>query len=1777
MTDYVVNINETVTVTGAVAASAGLSVSLSEQVGASERLTTGDFQVDNPSGSSVRITLASELHFDGATHLGHYLVDPDPEAPGAPVQILQATLGYEVKRTGSSGRVVPELVSGVPDLSTGFSRAFEFYGEFDNINDLGDFIHINNGSNGGTYQVTSVLSNTMDPNLVKVQLDRPLILSDDNNGFLTAGGVLASGDLAVELIAITNDSGSPPYDYTYRFRVNDPRVTIDNPILGVYRVVRDAREASTLGTVLNPDNGAPAAEDTVQEAYVFAVSTVTLIDYQTFEVTDPDALFIRSEDASPPAPSATSTVTSTVDRFTCAVQISGSVDWEQRSGVQEVLLQTSKLTGQARYFTQVQGLKLKDSTAFTSERVRFTAQGVPKPRLVSASVQDRVITLRYSEAMQLDDAHLNAPTDYTVTGPTAVRVLTAQSQGSQEVSLFTRGLGDGDYTLEVLTNTPKDLAGNPLDPLYNTAIFTTTAPLTERSIFTDKGPISKPPLTLQSGATAAFASFTEVTLPGAALTASHIGKTLRLSGSASNNGDYRIVAVPAATTAKVIASFTLPDVNSGAVTWALIDRRLGQIADDPSDVSVRVNGSSVTPEAVIGLQGQIVLPSQPSETDEVKVDYTWCCNPRVEVRRLNSTEFRLNGWNRDVGGVSDSGHHYRFNNVLITPSEYDPDDTAAPLEAPLLRGLKYRAYERAYTAVLNDPNLLLLNTPIHRIAYPPASRPLVEEAVFYEGLVLPENDATPWVRKGTGVASVLAGVLTVNDNVTGDFPTGQPLFWTQTLDLTFDHVFSAAWRLSLDSVATSEGVWTGVAAGYANDKTAFVLGYLDDGGVKKIGFLKREVDEAFGSLTSWTGGIDSGDSPTNAPVEFDWSILHSYRLFTDQQGVVRLFVDGEVVETLRIAPDEAPFLVELNAPFDEIQGAFFGSLSRLAESTSSWDFYRYLIQPVNSQQTSPSSFVNYEANGLPEVDPSPWTPVGFHGTASIKDADFLLLDSTSATDASTSAEAGLVEGDFLGYVKIEPLLSSASQWSVDIDVQLLTYTHGEDPDGLMLAVDDSTRLLQLSFFPDQEVPKISYGGRSLPTEFSPYVWSELGTQTAALVGRYLQVIDSSTGDGKVYYYEDVQPLASTSRVLGYSNDYIVETRFRVNSYTADGSGFAGAFVQAYDSLRLVGLMLQEVAGVKYIAFHSDGVALGVSARFAFDWDDGVFHTYRIRKSTTGDLVSLFVDGDFLGSYAYSSFSAPAPDTIGVLSFGSSTATSTQAQSDISWGYCNAWRINTDTNPLTLPRKFAGFWKGTSYGDLRDYHLPTKAVGREASVVANTLQDALADFVTAGVVAGDRLVVDVGGNAGIYVVQNVLNAQTLTLVTAWPVQPTNVAYRVVRETDWSSEHKYRVFKDPVGNVLLFLDTDPDPIIAIGYNSLDLPVSGSGVVRTLSSGLPAVAFGSFSVSNLAQSRWDFVRYGISKHSTNLLAVPPHQVLNQWNVMESPERLFTLVPHTRVGFKSSSTGTTPQYETDFLDLDAVPAYTQLNEGTPLVPQTQTFENRGPYTTQVYIAGLNNPEAVLNSPGSLALNNGAVQFKLVVPDDVLYTSLVVKEFSEGELDLLRPFDDDCGPMYGSIQYQKEVCLEYTADALPEDDTTAATTWVRNSDDEGQVSTSIFNGVLTYGTAGGGTRTVYLNNTPLPDAPSLQTEATFRLKLQNDATLGLGDSQVRFGLSAPGMTIGLGFVTTSLGDRFVLVFDLNNGTILGSSTFDYLDGNFHTYRIVRTPGKQLVEIFIDS
>jgi hypothetical protein len=716
---------------------------------------------------------------------------------------------------------------------------------------------------------------------------------------------------------------------------------------------------------------------------------------------------------------------------------------------------------------------------------------------------------------------------------------------------------------------------------------------------------------------------------------------------------------------------------------------------------------------------------------------------------------------------------------------------------------------------------------------------------------------------------------------------------------------------------------------------------------------------------------------------------------------------------------------------------------------------------------------------------------------------------------------------------------------VDFAAQVLRSTHGVDKDAISVSVCDGDRLMQVSLLSDRESPRISYGGRVLPTEIG---WASLGGQAAVMQGQRLEISDTNTGDGLVFYIDDPMPMADPSRIVSPLKDYVSESRLSVEEYTTDPGGFAGAMAQVYDGDRLVGWMLTEVAGIKYVALHSDGI---IASSTAFDWTGT--HTFQLVKDQTGANVSLFVDGVLIATEPLASFTQILGSPDGIVSFGSATPASTLSKSKTLWHYSNTW------SPISS-KKFLGLWNGGSTGSLLDFHLPLQVSGKNAAVNGNVISTG-EDL--SSVPVGSWLLIDHGSNQGVYEITGFPNSTSATIAASFPSQPSIVSYRIPQETDWTIMSEYRLLRSIDRLAVSVNGTD---VIATDYDSSTLPSADSGVSWVIASGIPSVSFGAFSNRHLSETVWDYVRYGITRAAVELVLAPHHMVMNQRNVMVSPEHLTTPIAHTHSDFWSSSTGKPPCTEPDLLDDPALVGHTRLNEGTPLVPQTQTLETYGWLTpTLAFNNGLNDPTALLD--GEFTYNDTKYSIKYLVPDHVLYNDLEIHGQETGEPDLIAPADD-CLIDLGTIHWTKEVCDVFTADAAPEADG-----WVRASDDDSHAVSSSFASVLTYGTDAIGTRTVYRKDMPLLDLPSLTSEVSFRMRILNDSSSGLGDSQVRLGISAPGMTLLLALITSSNGFRYVLVKNPLNGEVLGGVQFNFLDNAYHTYRIKRVAESVVISV----
>lgn len=279
-------------------------------------------------------------------------------------------------------------------------------------------------------------------------------------------------------------------------------------------------------------------------------------------------------------------------------------------------------------------------------------------------------------------------------------------------------------------------------------------------------------------------------------------------------------------TAVKVVKGVFPGPLTGPFQWILQDLRLGTVANDPTDVSVSVNSLPAAVDAVFGLLGAVVLQVKPGGTDTVSVDYDFLGNPPARFLRSNSPEFNTNqAGNHDYAGLPQ--HRYRSRSYIIDPG-HSPDLMSAV--APLQIGWKYKALERASSALLNDPTTLLTNVPTNRTSYPVLFEKIQEITIRYDPVTLPQNATDPWVLDGVGTFSLASGgnELTIFDQDIQTGPESMPPFFHHAVDLRAPSIVSAAFRAKAldDSSLHLDGVFTGVSFGLSDGQKVAIIGFL---------------------------------------------------------------------------------------------------------------------------------------------------------------------------------------------------------------------------------------------------------------------------------------------------------------------------------------------------------------------------------------------------------------------------------------------------------------------------------------------------------------------------------------------------------------------------------------------------------------------------------------------------------------------------------------------------------------------------------------------------------------------------------------------------------------------------------------------------------------------------------------------------------------------------------------------------------------------------------------
>jgi hypothetical protein len=714
-------------------------------------------------------------------------------------------------------------------------------------------------------------------------------------------------------------------------------------------------------------------------------------------------------------------------------------------------------------------------------------------------------------------------------------------------------------------------------------------------------------------------------------------------------------------------------------------------------------------------------------------------------------------------------------------------------------------------------------------------------------------------------------------------------------------------------------------------------------------------------------------------------------------------ISGLVADLAELPPYPAQTALLLPAAKEGV--AFFGSISRRATNNSIWDFAQYASNPERMTQTVQGITAFTEMNVLPQDDPNdPWYIVGGFGYAEVDSSgQEVLLKSTSGNSS--------IDQEF-SYQRVEPFLSNKVTTDTEAKFQVESGVLGAGDaqvivrdavrevvfKTLLYTQDATTRALVT------DLPQVSLSGLRDPSSDG---WTKDSSATVPdpfVRGQTLEFSKASTEEGSW------ATVLSTPTSVDYEG-LIVESRFSVESYTVGTSLGIGWFVGAAVPLNpttVRAVILTLGAGTLDLV---DGTLATITS-FAFNWDDGLPHTYRLLCDPVADIVVLVVDDVVIGSVALSSFS-PSLDVARAFFGGAGD------------GAVNLTLHSSSTIPLR-PKALSGSTLGRTFGIL--------------------LRDSDPDEI-------DSYRIPRSDTTG------APNSST----TAVPVP-----------MDWQSLSHVRLYLDPTWGVSFYRPDLPLPPWATGDFATETTDPSAAWATVEYCDLPVkkldrgcVQFGSPDPRSITQQRWDFMRYRIRGAIDGFGIAPQGMVLNrhftftsgEYNIDTTPEvatitsrtptlvtvsdsaiyadRVFvvqvngTVLPSTDWGFDKATQSLIlanplpeAQYPVSVTFAPGQPvtktylcsqpiegSVTLLNEGTPVVVRSRDDESA--ISVQVG-SQINDPEDVLDDAEGLVLNDPYRFITFTDDENSLYAGVEYCEVEDGDDVHLSTLCDGPGPGEG-------------------------------------------------------------------------------------------------------------------------------------------------------------------
>ena len=1028
--------------------------------------------------------------------------------------------------------------------------------------------------------------------------------------------------------------------------------------------------------------------------------------------------------------------------------------------------------------------------------------------------------------------------------------------------------------------------------------------------------------------------------------------------------------------------------------------------------------------------------------------------------------------------------------------------------SPKQIGHKYIGFQKGgYSALLNQPTTMLLNQNPHAIGVGGLSADALRATGVFDGLTLPASASTPWTLDGVdGGGLVGDGTYRVIDASTGPYGVGTASIYTRGLDLSLDIQITDIARFKVESY-TADGVFTGAGFGFHDGAHLVVVGALLINGVQHVGILldgaKTHLEEGWqvgpsvsGNATSKTvikaafadlpSGIESGDRFRIAtgpqagvytistcglsltedgtdveitftpalPVDPDtfgaksvtllfetpWTTdLISFRVYSHfPTGSATVYIGGGISGLVADITEVAPYPAQtaLLLPATEKGVMFWGSLSRRAKSKSIWDLTQYLADPPRITNTVQGITALTEMNTLPEDDPNdPWYRVGNFGAAVVNSTgDQLLLKSTSAS-ASIPVE--------FTYERTEPYLTPKVRTDAEATLRVDSGILGAGNASFRIRDTEKESLLTTLHYVQDGTsrrliptrPNVSLSGLRAPTDAG---WTASTSNTAPdpfVRGQTLELTKTST---------QIAEWGQTAAFGTLVNDVglILESRFSVTSGTVGDRGIGialGGFCQVSGNF---GRKLYLTLGTGTVDLRDQTFAVVQS--FAFAWNTGVFHDFRLLCDPVADIVVLVIDDAIIGSTPFTGFPT-------------STLTRYLGASLLLTG-TGACAVTVDSVSAT-PLRVSAFVGQTTNRTLGVYLRRTPTGGDPSPNDINSYRIPRTDGTTA------------------------LNSSLIA---------------VPKPMDWTAFCRVRMYLDPnwglsvyrpdlalpsgaPGTALPSETTDPTAAwINVEYG--DLPVYNSGIFRG------TVAFGALDQRAISQTRWDSVRYRIRGAADGFGIAPQNMVLNraftltsgEFNLDTTPEvativsrtpflvyvpdsaifanRVFVVqvdgavVPSTNYTFDKDtqnlqfvSTAALPSdqhpvtvtfavgkpvTQTYLCNQPIEETVTVLNEGTPPVPSglDQAAER-----TIVAGSKINDPEDVLDAAESLVLNDPLQVVTFTDDGDSIYADLQFCTKEDGDSVHITPICDGPGPGLGLSALEIDGHFTTDAHTVPE------------------------------------------------------------------------------------------------------------------------------------------------